>query len=80
MQQLYHAHNLHELEVYSNPELLKKGVLPIELFMKFMEICEKPRQFNQKNGEKTFRIFNQGKEILHIRVRAGKNTNKSYTD
>lgn len=43
MQQLYHAHNLHELEVYSNPELLKKGVLPIELFMKFMEICEKPR-------------------------------------
>ena len=43
MQQLYHAHNLHELEVYSNPEILKKGVLPIELFMKFMEICEKPR-------------------------------------
>ena len=40
---MYHAHNLHELEVYSNPELLKKGVLPIELFMKFMEICEKPR-------------------------------------
>ena len=41
MQQLYHAHNLHELEVYSNPKKKKKGVLPIELFMKFMEICEK---------------------------------------
>lgn len=32
----------------------------------------KASALNQKNGEKTFRIFNQGKEILHIRVRAEK--------